>query len=188
MVPTFGKGVGMEEGDPQRQPHSIWLRPAEDVAEEMRDDIGRVCKLSGGPLFEPHVTLLGDLSGPPDKIHFACESVFRQTNAIPVKAIGLASTNQFFMSLFLELDVPAALYAARADIAERLSVQPPPFRPHISLAYGYDAQAAPAGVLDDLKTKYVGRAFCLSTIAAVASASTIPIEKWKIVSSQSFSV
>ena len=188
MVPMFRKGVGMERGDPQQQPHSIWLHPTEDVAESLRGDIGRVCKLSGGPLFEPHVTLLGDLSGPPEKTQFACESVFRQTNAIRVKAIGLASTNRFFMSLFLELDMPAALYAARADIAERLSVQPPPFRPHISLAYGYDAQAAPAGILDELNAKNVGRAFCLSAISVVASASTIAIEKWKIMSSQSFSV
>ena len=177
----------MEKGDPVQQPHSVWLRPAKEVQKMLQDDVQQLCELADAPFFEPHMTLLGDLSGLPRETLSVCKAVFNQSGAIKVKVTGIASTERFFMSLFLDLDVPATLIAALTEVAKQMSVQPPPFRPHISLAYGFTAYDAPARILDHLNEKYVDQVFWLSSFATVASSSATAIEGWKIISEQTFS-
>jgi len=57
-------------------------------------------------------------------------------------------------------------------------VLPAQYRPHISLAYGLEAQAVPNGLLEKLHKDFVGREVVLTHAVVVASAKGIPIEAW----------
>ncbi|MFK7745233.1 MAG: 2'-5' RNA ligase family protein [Roseobacter sp.] len=164
------------------QPHSIWLCTQGPLYDQMAADIGRLASAINTDTFAPHVTLLGDLTGSPADTFAACRRVFGAATSIKARVTGIAQTEDFFMSLFLDLDDGGSLRVAREQIAKDLSVKiPEQFRPHISLAYGHTA-LDPQGVCQ-LNDRYTGQEITLQSVAVVASAKEIPIAQWHILSS-----
>lgn len=185
--PDASRAEQMEAFSLSKHPHSVWLRPESHVAESLRADIRTLCSLYDGPAFEPHVTLVGDVIGDAHKTLTECTRVFSGSKAIPATITGVVSTEAYFMSLFLELDVPSDLISVRQKAIKQLDLPPPaPFRPHISMAYGFNQQDASAHHIEKLKAKYVGSTLVLTSLAIVASSTETPIENWEISSEFSF--
>lgn len=160
--------------------HSIWLCPTAAFARRTRSEIRRLALLTGTAPFQPHVTLLGDVSGEPVETEAVCTRVLAGAGPFVVTVRGVVMTDNFFMSLFLDLETPATLERARYEIARALGIaQNPPFRPHLSLGYGFDGTEAPAGTVDGVREAYMGCVFELQTCVVAASSSMIPIEDWK---------
>ena len=161
------------------QTHSIWLCPDALAATALSTRIGDLCALSGTPHFAPHVTLLGDIDCAPAQTLRAVRAL-GATGALRARVRDVGQTDQFFMALFLDLDLVPDPAPLRVDIARSLKVDAPPFRPHLSLAYGHAAALGAVDLRDRLKAAYLGTEIILSDIAIVASSSALPIGAWHV--------
>ncbi len=159
--------------------HSIWLVPNAESAELLDEAI---CHLSGRfktPKFAAHVTLLGDLPFTPLETLSVCRTAFASVGPVEAAATHLSRTENHFMSVFLDVQLSPDLAARRSSIFETLlSEDEPPFRPHVSLAYGL-----PLSVEFDTDTHYfidllVGQRFVFDRVSIVRSAKCIPISDW----------
>jgi 2'-5' RNA ligase len=133
------------------------------------------------PNFEPHVTLAGDLSTPPDLSAKRCQDAFAGSGAIVGRITGIERTSSFFRSLCLNLSFDERFLRKRDFVSRHiLNDLSPDFSPHISLAYGLSEKR-------ELDEKYLeeienlaSTQFIFDRIAVVNSAKLIPIEEWSI--------
>lgn len=164
--------------------HSVWLLPESQAAEQFSSEIARIAAVSEGTVFQPHVTLLGDLTGPVAQTENLCRSTVGDMPPIRATVTGVATLPNFFMSLFLDLELDPDLNEVRAQIAHAAALEPATvFRPHLSLAYGLDQEAAQSqkSILTDRWPN--GTDFLINRVAIVNSAKHVPISDWKILSS-----
>ena len=162
------------------QPLSIWLCPDTTANQHFQRTIDDIAEQERALPFAPHVTLLGDILAAPRDIETLCRLTFVEQGAVEARVAGLATTNQFFMSLFVDLDVPPDVHDVRHNLADRLGIDAvQDFRPHLSLAYGLaaDAQARQNG-----RTKAAIKGWdklFLDTVVIASSSSRLPINLWK---------
>lgn len=162
------------------QRHSVWLCPEPATATRLREEILTFSKRSGTGVFEPHVTLLGDLACAPQTTMDACRAHFGQMHAISAEVTGLTQTNAFFMSLFLDVHVDRKIFDTRSALGADLGlVADTPFRPHISLAYGLDPAALAKSEKRTLQERYSGLEFHLTSLAIVRSGRDLQISEWR---------
>ena len=171
----------MKAADQIREPHSVWLCLSETDNQFLSRIIASFCNLTGTANFQPHVTVLGDIDAPPVEALGLCREIFSGVPPISARVTDVASSSAYFMSLFLDLEVPDVLGSCRRRLAKDLQVEEPgAFRPHISLAYGLsDEQRGQEGIIG-LTTGLIGRQFTLSQVACVSSAREIPIAQWRV--------
>ena len=161
--------------------HSIWLSPSNAAFELLQQRIEMLTEHSGTPVFTPHMTLLGGIEGDPERTAELCKRAFAQCGTLNASITALSRTEKFFMSFFVDLDVPANVLSARSAIAVDLGfVAATPFRPHISLAYGIPASQPDPSEVVAIKQQLIGRNISLGGICVVASDDTIAIEDWTV--------
>ena len=155
--------------------------PPPEIGAALAEVIQRLAKRQDAPVFEPHLTLLGDLNGRLDLTHAAVQSAFAGVGPISARFETLCQSPQFFMSLYLATTVPDTLSQVRQSLSTTLRDKPAPtFEPHLSLAYGALPVDWSAADIAALKTTFRGRSFDLTRVAIVQSAKTIPIKDWTV--------
>lgn len=168
----------------QTQKHSVWICPSGAQQETLEAEIAALARVTNTPVFAPHMTLLGDIGGDPVTTADICRRLFHKRSGIRTQVQALSSTERFFMSLILDLDVPDWLGRARHELASALGIKAvPEFRPHISLAYGYDGTTHAAIDRAALACTYQGKSMSLPRVVIAASASDIAIEAWQVLDS-----
>jgi len=170
-------------------PYSLWLTFDPLSEGRLREEIA-LCRQELAradftpPHFAPHVTLIGDISLPLEHV----EALVPQfSGALPctVTATDLGTSPAYFMALFLAVDLPDAVNALRARIAE--DIHGPGYRvdpSHASLAYGHFPDADKAALADAIRLRLRGQSFVLQSIGIVHSAKSIPVEEWRVVRSR----
>ena len=130
-------------------------------------------------MFEPHVTLLGDLACTPQTTLDVCRTHFGKTGPIAAEVSGLTQTNAFYMSLFFDILLPPSIQTKRSGVLRDVGlVMDASFRPHLSLAYGLPPEALPKSDKRALQEKFSGIEFHLTSLAIVASGQDVPIKEW----------
>ncbi len=158
--------------------HSIWLCPEPTAAQPLRTQIAALTGISGTPVFEPHVTLLGDLATSPESCLRICREVFAQTGSVKARVTNVSQTESFFMALFLDLRLAPDLTDVRRRLEQSFGCPSLAYRPHLSLAYGIGPQ--PVDRLEKLADEYTGRDILLDRVAIVASSRHLPMEQWRV--------
>ncbi|MDO4904595.1 MAG: hypothetical protein Q4A16_03445 [Lautropia sp.] len=117
MVPT-------DEGESAlalMRPHAWWLVPAEPSLQHLRQVIEQLAAQTGGPVFEPHLTLA--LSRLPDGLDWDVLSrqLQRRLQALRLSAGTRGQTEHYFQTLFIRFgdsaEALAALDAQRRELA-----------------------------------------------------------------------
>ena len=161
-------------------PHSVWLCPGGGQGAALAGAIAELADRFAMPVFEPHVTLLGDLRGAPEITAAACRSPATELPGTTARIRRVAQTADFFMSLFLDVDVDVRVASARLALARGLGVDVSrSWRAHLSLAYGLPAGAPGHETLRDLSHRFVGQTLTLNEIRIVRSAQEIAIRDWR---------
>lgn len=162
--------------------HSIWLLPAAPKAAELQAVVDGLAARFDLARFVPHMTLLGDLSGQTDATARTLAARCAGFGQISARVTAVARTESHFMSLFLDLDPvpdPEPLRRALArDLGQISGLKSGPFRPHVSLAYGFDAPTA--ADLAALERQFVGHTLVFRRAALAISAKAVPVEDWTI--------
>jgi 2'-5' RNA ligase len=159
--------------------HSLWLCPEPAAEALLGGCIADLAAEGGMPAFAPHVTLLGDLQGPPGRTLEACRPLL-PAQAVSASVTGIGRTGNFFMALFLDLALSPDLAGLREALAAHLGVVTGPFRPHLSLAYGAPPAIADADLAARLALARTGSTMTLDRLCLVASARAVAIDDWRI--------
>ncbi|MBT0958473.1 hypothetical protein IV417_13870 [Alphaproteobacteria bacterium KMM 3653] len=162
------------------EPHSVWLMPQSDVAAQLSALNAELSAAGAGPVFAPHLTLLGDLEGAPEASAAICADLFSGSGVIEGRINAVRTGPAYFMALYAEVPLPEGRLAARAALIQRLERPAAQgFTPHISLAYGPDAPAMRhrfEGALEGL----VGMRVVFDHLAIARSAKSIPERDWQV--------
>lgn len=162
-----------------RTAHSVWLVPGDQTRDRLSTCIDALARRSGAAVFEPHVTLLGDIPGNSARSRDACLQRIKPQGSVVATVTGLVQTNAYFMSLFLDLALDPDLTDLRSDLAKAVGLDHPgTYRPHISLAYGMAQGALDGPELDEIERAFLGTQVALTKAVIVASGQNIPIPDW----------
>ena len=164
--------------------HSIWLTFDPATRDALCAEVEMLATKFDGPLFEPHLTLVGEIPASVAEIAAVVENHMpsHMKTSTPVKYIG--GDMGYFMSFFLAVSLPSELKDLREKIASDFGLegaQPDPA--HISLAYGCDDALKNTEVVEALKDRLIDRPIQFGQLCIVHSACDIPIKDWKVLRS-----
>jgi 2'-5' RNA ligase len=116
---------------------SLWIVPQGEARRRLAALIAELARRFGGPVFDPHVTLLAGLPGPAANVIARAEDVMRGAKTFPIRFAGPEKGDGYFRCLYVRVEPSPpllALHAAARDAFGR--TEEPPFFPHLSLMYG----------------------------------------------------
>jgi 2'-5' RNA ligase len=160
--------------------HSIWLLAHAEQHAALRRRVEQLAPRHAGHVFEPHVTLQGEV---PLDFAAACRLVDRLAAATPVlhwPVRAVESTEHYFRSLYLRLDAGPAFDAMRRLSAERSGTDEglSPYA-HLSLAYGATRGDA-AALRERLGREHVGQAIEFDRLVLARSGQAVAIADWRV--------
>ena len=128
----------MYERNGKRKPlsYSVWLMPSGVVKERLIHIIKELSINYGGPVFEPHITLISSFLGNEEELLQRTEKLAGEIAPFSVKLRGVRYLNEFFRSFFLDVKFAENLNNARTAGLELFACNENEYRPHMSLAYG----------------------------------------------------
>lgn len=121
----------------QTKRYSLWIMPAGDVYDRLKDIILRLSLKYSTPRFEPHITLIGGLSGSEEEILSRISRLTASLRPFTVKLTKTEYLDEYYRCLFLrakETDDLLNAYALAGKIFDNL--QEEKYMPHLSLMYG----------------------------------------------------
>jgi len=122
--------------------YSIWLMPDDKTIYRKFENI--VSKLSedfGGPIFDPHITLMADVEMDKSKFLEKVELLSKQIKPFKLETMDTSFSTTYFQSVFVFVKATADLMNARLCADEVFGRENSMFMPHISLLYGdFDMQ------------------------------------------------
>ena len=117
--------------------YSIWLMPSGQVRDELSKTISHLSNQYATPVFQPHVTLLGDLAGNEAEISSQVQQLASRLRPFQITLTTVDCLPAYFHCLFVRAEETPAL--AEANQMARLIFhreQDAKFMPHLSLMYG----------------------------------------------------
>jgi len=130
---------------------SLWISPEGEERRRLAALIASLARRFGGPVFDPHVTLLAGVSGPAPEVVARAERVAHARKALPLRLVGPEIGEGYFRCLYLRVEPSPELLALHAAAQAAFGREgEPPFFPHLSLMYG--APPLPP-VVDDVRSR-----------------------------------
>jgi hypothetical protein len=163
--------------------YHLWLMPSGARYDLLADTIAELSRLYQAPYFDPHVTLLGTLTGSEPEIVTNAARLAHELDPFEIRLGPPSYTEHYFQCLFLQVEETRPLMEAHAKTAVVFDREPN-YRPHLSLLYGRYSPALKeriiAGLSSELREPFL--ATCLNVIKA---ASDNP-EDWQRIRSLAF--
>lgn len=145
--------------------YHLWLKPSGTVRDALAQTIRELALEFGGPIFEPHVTLLGNLIGTEDE-HIQ-RTRTAAANLCPIKIIlsKPACGAQYFQCVFMRAEPTPPLMNTNALVKQIFGKNGEPYMPHLSLLYGLYPESQKMAIIHKLplnvKTTFEATAFFL---------------------------
>lgn len=117
--------------------YTLWLVPKEPVYSRFSKLITNLAKKYGGPLFEPHVTLLGELTLSEKRLIFLIEKLVEKQKPFTITLNKIAYEDYYFRTLIVKALKTRPLLALHQKAKKIFEVKnTSPYMPHLSLLYG----------------------------------------------------
>jgi 2'-5' RNA ligase len=127
---------------------SLWLMPTDKAYDKFSDLIKRLTEEYNSPLFEPHVTLLGEMTQSDEEVIKRAEQLVRGQRSFPITLRTVDYQDFYFRTLFVRADRSEPLVALHNRAREEFEMQDiPPYMPHLSLLYGNFSQAVKESII-----------------------------------------
>ena len=158
---------------------SLWLLLPRQVHERFQSLIARLSARLGTPAFEPHITLLGGLTGTEEDLRQRTRALAGALRSFEVRLLEAAWLDEYYRCLFVEVAPSRALFAAHEAAGRHFEQHPDArFFPHLSLIYGTLEQKEKMQILDD-----IGRTFdekvCIEHVALYETSG--PPSVWRCI-------
>ena len=115
---------------------SIWLMPDGHCKKTISGLITRISDHLGGPIFKPHVTLIGGLHGKEMDLVKKAKTLSNLLNPFYVIFEKIFYLDKFFRSFFLQIKLTDELKSSRNIACNEFNYYGEDYFPHMSLAYG----------------------------------------------------
>jgi 2'-5' RNA ligase len=116
--------------------YSIWLMPENPVKKQIQKKINYLGSDFNGPIFEPHVTLIGGVLGDEKMLIEKTRKISRNIQPFKIIFDDIHYLNEFFRSLFIKIKYNKDLVASRKAASKELGFIEEYYLPHLSLIYG----------------------------------------------------
>jgi len=115
----------------------LWLEPTGKTHELLATTIAHLSQEHGGPLFDPHVTLLGDIAGQAGKLLHKAEKLAHALFPFGLTLTVPAFQDQYFRCVFMRVEETSILLEAHTLARKVFHKEDAlPYMPHLSLLYG----------------------------------------------------
>lgn len=133
--------------------YSLWLIPAGETYNKLSILIKTLSEEYKSPLFEPHVTLLGEiLLSEEDMIQRSKQLVFGQKSfSITLQTVDYE--DYYFRALFMRAEKSESLLALHNRTKKIFEMQAIPYMPHLSLLYGNLTQSVKEQIIRNIGRK-----------------------------------
>jgi 2'-5' RNA ligase len=153
--------------------YHLWVKPTGSVRDTLVRIIQELAHELGGPVFEPHVTLLGDLIGTEREHTQRSEIVTQQLRPFKITLSEPSSLSEYFQCLFMRAERTPSLMKANA-LARRIFQKPDEtYMPHLSLAYGSYPESSKRAIIRNLPP-YVRTCFEVTALSLIRADSGDP--------------
>ncbi|UCH10272.1 MAG: hypothetical protein JSU61_13940 [Fidelibacterota bacterium] len=127
----------MSSHTPERIIYSLWHIPRGVHYRRLTQAIQHFSQACRTPAFEPHLTLLGGLTGREDHIISQTARLAGLLHRYPIQLTTMSGLKEYFRCLFVSVE-PTELVMTAGDQARDLfqHQDDPPYLPHVSLMYG----------------------------------------------------
>jgi 2'-5' RNA ligase len=150
--------------------YSIWLKPTGEVRAELAGIISRLSREYSTPLFEPHVTLIGQLNGQEEELIAQTRQLAGQVRPFVVQLGEVGYLDTFYRCLFIHVQETEPVMEANAQARKVFHREADDqYMPHLSLLYGN----LPPAVKEEI-IRRIGRTFHRS----------FPVDRIHLVSTQ----
>jgi 2'-5' RNA ligase len=152
---------------------SLWLVPDGAAADAYQAVIDRLAREHGGPVFPPHLTLLGSITIDESEVLERARILAEAVAPFTIEVDGIDVDATYFQSLFATVRPTNALLAARRA-AEQAFDAPlgEAYRPHLSLLYGYYPDAVKQAIVHERQTSLLP-SFVTRTLVVNQSGDTV---------------
>lgn len=116
--------------------YSIWIIPPEPIFSQLKKIIGSLSKENTAPLFDPHMTLLGNIDEDLSEIESKIRKLLTNAGGLRLELGPISFSSTYFQSVFVRVNSTAQLMQLNLDIKKALNMENSVFMPHMSLLYG----------------------------------------------------
>jgi 2'-5' RNA ligase len=162
--------------------YSIWLIPPEPLYSQLKEVISELSNTYDSPLFEPHLTLVGNISKELNEIESYLENLALRIGKIELKIGTVSFSTTYFQSVLVRVDSAAELMQLNLDIKELFDLENNVFMPHMSLLYGNHSMAIREKVA--LEVKIAPQSFVVDKF--VVTPATSDPKEWRHVAEIQF--
>jgi 2'-5' RNA ligase len=157
--------------------YSLWLMPSGKVRDFLFDKIKKISREYFTPIFEPHVTLLGEIILSEQEVMAKSTAMASGIHPFSIRFGSIDGHTDYFRSLFARVEEsPEILHANQAARGIFNRQKDPLYMPHISLLYGMISQDFKEDIIDQ-----IGKSFNLSfDVTSIHIVATIgEVSDWK---------
>jgi len=131
--------------------YSLWFEPPPALAPKYQAHIDRLQqRVASETSFVPHVTLLGGVDGPEQRVTGAASQLAASLEPFPIRFARAARGDIFHQCVFLLAETSDELMKANVAAREALGMSPGNYMPHLSLLYADISQAERQEIVDEL--------------------------------------
>jgi 2'-5' RNA ligase len=116
--------------------YSLWIVPPIKISEPLQEVITNLSAKYGSPDFEPHITLLGNISSDLESLKQKAGLLVSKLKPFPISFSEVSFSTTYFQSVLVRVKATAALMNANMLAKETYRVDNNVFMPHMSLIYG----------------------------------------------------
>lgn len=159
---------------------SLWFILPGDARVRYRALIERLSARLGTPVFEPHITLLGGLTGEEEGLRQRTRALAGAIGSFEARLLEAKWLDEYYRCLFVEVALSRALLdaheTARKVFDQRLEGG---FYPHLSLVYG-DLKAPVKETIVEEIGRYFDESICIEELALYDTSGGTP-STWRCV-------
>lgn len=120
----------------QSKGHTLWLIPTGKAYKHFSNLITKLANEYNAPVFQPHITLLGDFMQPVEECIRLTKQVVSGQKPFTISMGEIDYEDFFFRTLFVKANKTETLLNLHNRAKEIFKMDTPPYMPHLSLLYG----------------------------------------------------
>jgi 2'-5' RNA ligase len=129
--------------------------PRGEVQARLSQIVRRLSARHGAPQFPPHVTLLGNLAGPPRELISASAQLASSIRSLAIRLEQVDVLDEYFRCLFARVALTSPLRNTYQAACRAMGVKRPPvFMPHLSLLYGNFPQSLKHEIIAEIGPRF----------------------------------
>ncbi len=124
------------DANPIGKGYALWLMPEKPLFSRLAREIVRLSQQLSTPRFEPHITLLGRIILPEEKVLGRSRRLAGCLRPFRIELADIDHLDEFFRCLFVTVRPVESILRAHRAACRVFALQRAPYMPHVSLVYG----------------------------------------------------